>query len=147
MLFRSLSRLVIAFLPRTKCLLISWQQSPSAVILEPKKIVCHCFLFFTFYLPLSDGTGCHDLSFLNVEFQTSFSLSSFTTSSRGSLVSLHFLLLSGISIFHGGSDDKESAHNTGDSSLIPGLGRSPGVGNGNPLPYACLENSVGREAR
>ena len=46
-----------------------------------------------------------------------------------------------------GSDGKESAYNAGDSSLIPGLGRSPGVGNGNPLPYACLENSVGREAR
>ena len=38
LLFNILSRLVIAFLPRTKCLLISWLQSPSAVILEPKKI-------------------------------------------------------------------------------------------------------------
>ena len=38
MLFNMLSRLVIAFLPRGKCLLISWLQSPSAVILEPKKI-------------------------------------------------------------------------------------------------------------
>ena len=38
LLFNMLSRLVIAFLPRTKCLLISWLQSPSAVILEPKKI-------------------------------------------------------------------------------------------------------------
>ena len=37
LLFNMLSRLVIAFLPRTKCLLISWLQSPSAVILEPKK--------------------------------------------------------------------------------------------------------------
>ena len=37
-----LSRLVITFLPRSKCLLISWMQSPSAVIWEPKKIVCHC---------------------------------------------------------------------------------------------------------
>ena len=44
-----LSRLVIAFLPRSKCLLISWLQSPSAVILEPKKIKCfHCF---PIYLP------------------------------------------------------------------------------------------------
>ena len=67
LLFTMLSRLVIAFLARSKCLLISWLQSLSAVILEPKKIVCHCFLFFTFYLPLSDGTGCHDLSVLNVE--------------------------------------------------------------------------------
>ena len=38
LLFNMLSRLVITFLPRSKCLLISWQQSPSAVILEPRKI-------------------------------------------------------------------------------------------------------------
>ena len=43
LLFNMLSRLVIAFLPRNKHLLISWLQSPYAVILEPKKIVCHCF--------------------------------------------------------------------------------------------------------
>ena len=66
LLFNMLSRLVITFLPRTKCLLISWLQSPSAVILEPRKI-SHCFHFFPIYLPWSDGTGCHDLSFLNVE--------------------------------------------------------------------------------
>ena len=50
-------------------LLISWLQSPSAVILEPKKIKsCHCFHWFPINLPWSDGTGCSDLSFLNVEF-------------------------------------------------------------------------------
>ena len=38
LLFNTLSRLVIAFLPRSKCLLISWPQSPSAVILEPPKV-------------------------------------------------------------------------------------------------------------
>ena len=43
LLFNMPSRLVITFLPRIKHLLISWLQSPSAVILEPKKIVCHCF--------------------------------------------------------------------------------------------------------
>ena len=42
LLFNMLSRLVITYLPRNKCLLISWLQSPSAVILEPKIIVCHC---------------------------------------------------------------------------------------------------------
>ena len=68
LLFNILSRLVITFLPRTKHLLISWLQSPSAVILEPPKIksatvstvspsICHEV----------DGTGCHDLSFVNVE--------------------------------------------------------------------------------
>ena len=68
LLFNMLSTLVITFLPRSNCLLISWLQSPCAVILEPKKIVCHCFHCFPIYLPWSDGTRCHDLSFLNVEF-------------------------------------------------------------------------------
>ena len=49
LLLNMLSRLVIAFLPKSKCLLISWLQSPSAVILEPpKNKVCHCF---PIYLP------------------------------------------------------------------------------------------------
>ena len=43
LLFNMLSRLVTAFLPRSKCLLISWLESPSAVILEPPQIVYHCF--------------------------------------------------------------------------------------------------------
>ena len=51
LLFNMLSRLVIAFLPRSKHLFISWLQSPFAVILEPKKIVCHCFHCFPIYLP------------------------------------------------------------------------------------------------
>ena len=44
------------------------------------------------------------------------------------------------------SDGKESACNAGDSGLIPGSGRSPGEGNGNPLQYSCLENSMDRGA-
>ena len=67
LVFNMLPRLVITFLPRSKCLLISWLQSPYAVILEPKKIksdtvstvspsICH----------EGGGTRCHDLSFLNV---------------------------------------------------------------------------------
>ena len=68
LLFNMLSRLVITFLRRSKCLLISWLQSPSAVILEPKKTkVSHCFHCFPIYLPWSDGTRCPDLNFLNVE--------------------------------------------------------------------------------
>ena len=67
LLFNMLSRLVIAFLPKSKHLLMSWFQSPSAVIFKPKKIVCHCFHRFPIYLPCSDGTRCHDLRFLNVE--------------------------------------------------------------------------------
>ena len=42
--------------------------------------------------------------------------------------------------FPGGSEVKVSAHNAGDLGSIPGLGRSPGEGNGNPLQYSCLEN-------
>ena len=68
LLLNMLSRLVITFLPRSKHLLISWLQSPSAVILEPRKIksatvstvspsICHEVM----------GTD-HELSFLNVEF-------------------------------------------------------------------------------
>ena len=69
LLLSILSRFVIAFSPRSKCLLISWLQSPSAVILEPKKIkICHYFHFFPFYFPWSDGTGCQYLSFMNGEF-------------------------------------------------------------------------------
>ena len=42
--------------------------------------------------------------------------------------------------FPGGSDSKESTYNVGDLGSIPGSGRSPGGGNGNPLQYSCLEN-------
>ena len=44
--------------------------------------------------------------------------------------------------FPSGSDGKASAYNAGDLGLIPGLGRSPGEGNGNPLQYSCLENPM-----
>ena len=48
--------------------------------------------------------------------------------------------------FPGDSDGKASAYNAGDLGLIPGSGRSPGEGNGNPLQYSCLENPMDREA-
>ena len=44
------------------------------------------------------------------------------------------------------SDGKESVYNAGDLGSIPGLGISPGEGNGNPLQYSCLENSMGKGA-
>ena len=79
LLFIVLSRLVITVLPRNKCLLISWLQSPSVVILvPPQNKVCLCFHCFPIYLPWSDGTGCHDLSFWMLSFKPTFSLSSFT---------------------------------------------------------------------
>ena len=46
----------------------------------------------------------------------------------------------------GGSEDKASAYNVGDLGSIPGLGISPGEGNGNPLQYSCLENPMDRGA-
>ena len=48
--------------------------------------------------------------------------------------------------FPGGSEVKASASNVGDLGSIPGWGRSPGEGNGNPLQYSCLENPMDREA-
>jgi len=44
--------------------------------------------------------------------------------------------------FPGGSDGKASVYNAGDQVLIPGTGRFPGEGNGNPLQYSCLENPM-----
>ena len=61
LLLNILSRLVITFLPRSKRLLISWLQSPSAVIFgAPQNKVCHCFHCFPIYFPWSDGTRCRD---------------------------------------------------------------------------------------
>ena len=66
LLFNMLSSLVIAFLLRSKCLLISWLQSPSTVILKPPKI--KSVTVSTVSPSICHGTRCHDLSFLNVEF-------------------------------------------------------------------------------
>ena len=48
--------------------------------------------------------------------------------------------------FPGGSEVQASASNVGDPGSIPGLGRSPGEGNGDPLQYSCLQNSMDGEA-
>ena len=75
LLFNTLSRFAIAFLPRRKlffcfmlCLLILWLQPLSPLILEPKKMESDSFHIFPIYLLSSDGAGCHDFSFLNVVF-------------------------------------------------------------------------------
>ena len=91
LLFNMLSRLVITFLPRSKHLLISWLQSPSAVILEPKKWSLTLFPLFPHLfamkwwdpMPWSSFSECWALSQL---FHSPLSLSS-----RGFLVPLHFL--------------------------------------------------------
>ena len=68
LLFNMLCRLVVAFLPMQKHLLISCLQSPSAVILEPKNIKCLTVSIVSLSLCLEVMGPCHDLSFLNVEF-------------------------------------------------------------------------------
>ena len=65
LLFNMLSRLVITFLPRSKCLLIAWLAvTTCSNFAAPQNKVCHCFHCFPIYLPWSDGTRCHDPSFL-----------------------------------------------------------------------------------
>ena len=73
----------IAFLPRSKHLNFSWLKAPSAVILEPKKRKSVTVSIFSpFYLPRSEGTGCHDLSSLILSLKTAFLLSSSTLIKR-----------------------------------------------------------------
>ena len=102
-------RFLIDFLPKRKHLSISWLQSPSAVIVEFKKIKSvTASTFSAFYLPSTDGTKCHDLSFLNAEFQANF----FTF-----LFHLYQATFLG---FPGSSAGKESACSAGD--LVQSLG-------------------------
>ena len=68
LLFNMLSRLVIAFLPRSKHLTFMAAVTICSDFGAQKNKVSHCFHCFPIYLPLTDGTRCHDLSFLNVEF-------------------------------------------------------------------------------
>ena len=123
--FKMLSGLIIAFPPRCKCLLISWLQSLSAVILEPKKIK-------SVTISIVSPSICYEmmgpdtmiLVFWVLSFKPAFSLSSFTFGFRGS------------------SAGKESSCKVGDLGSIPGLGKSPGEGKGYPLQYSGLENSM-----
>ena len=78
LLFNRLSGLVIGFLPRSKCLLISWLQSQPAVILEPRKIVCHCFQWFPIYCHEVMGPDATIFVFWMLSFKPTFSFSSFT---------------------------------------------------------------------
>ena len=83
LLFNTLSRFVIAFLPRSNRLLISWLQSPSAVIFRAQEEeIGHYFHLFPFYLPWSNGTRCHDLGFSVLSFKPAFSLFSFTVTKK-----------------------------------------------------------------
>ena len=86
----TLSRFVIAFLPGSKHLLISRLQSPSTVILEPRKIKSHCFNFFPICLPEVVGTEGMILVVLLLSFTPGFFNSPPTPSTRGCIVCLHF---------------------------------------------------------
>ena len=55
---------------------------------------------------------------------------------------MHYIARISYHNFPSGSDGKASAYNAGDPGSIPGSGRSPGEGNGNPLQYSCLENHM-----
>ena len=107
LLLNMLSRLVITFLPKSKCLLISWPQSPSAIILEPPKIksvivsivsqfICHEVI----------GPDAMTLVFWMLSFKPTFSLSSFTFISW----------FHGTQFFHGlvGGDDSSSNSSVGE---------------------------------
>ena len=119
LLFNTLSRLVIDFFPRSKRLLISWLQSPSAVILEPPKIK-------SIIVSIVSPSIWHEVMGLDamililwmLSFKPTFSLSSFTFIKRLS----------------DSSAGKKSACSVGDPDLILGLGRSPGEGKRLPTP-------------
>ena len=68
LLFNKLSRLILTFLPRSKRLLIMAAVTICSNFGAQENKICHCSHFFLIYLAWSDGTGCHDLHFLNVEF-------------------------------------------------------------------------------
>ena len=93
LLFNTLSGFVFAFLPGKKCLLISWLQSPSTVILKPRKIK-------SLTVSIASPSICHDVMGLDARFSffecwvlSHLFLSPISLSSRGSLVLLHFLPL------------------------------------------------------
>ena len=139
--FNMLSKLVIAFLLRRKCLWISWLQSPSVVILEPKKIksvtvsivspsICHEVM----------GSDAMIFTLWMLNFKPVFSLNILTRC---------FSAMAQWVKNPPGSMSKESACNagdTGDTGSILMSGRSPGGGNGNPFHYSCLESSTDRGA-
>ena len=83
LLFNMLSRFGIGFLPRSKYLLIPWLQSLLQWFWSSRNKVCHCFHCFPIYLPWSNGTRCHDISFFwMLSSKPAFSLSSFTLIKR-----------------------------------------------------------------
>ena len=100
LLFNTLSRFVIAILPRSKCILILWLQWPSTLILEPKKIKPTTVSTFSPSI-CQEVMGPNTMIFVfwMLSFKPAFSYSPFSSSSRGSLASLHFFCCKGVIIW------------------------------------------------
>ena len=117
-LFRSSAHLLIGFFV---FLILSCMNCLYILEINPLSIASFAFTF-------SHSECCPFILFM-----VSFDVQKFL-----SLIRSHFIFV----CFPGGSDGKVSACNAGDPGSIPGLGRSPREGNGNPLQYSCLENSM-----
>ena len=134
LLFNMLSRLVIAFLPRSKHLLIWWLQSPSAVILEhPQNKFCHCFQCFLSICREVMGSDAMILVFWMLSFKLAFSLCSFTR----------------IKGFFGGfpGDSMVITHLPMQETQVRSLGGDDSlVKEWLPTQYSCLEDCMYRGA-
>ena len=93
--------------------------------------ILHFFLFFIFNFQISSRKEFNFIPSITCSLSREMLITNRTCYIRG---------------FRGGSDGKESTCNAGDMGLIPGLGRFPGGGHGNPLQYSCLENPHGQRS-
>ena len=122
----------------------SWDKTPQGWILLAKE-----HLYKPFNIPLSSFSSLCTLPLFLLPFSSTHI---YWVPIRDQLIQdlsrealCDFFILNSV-LFPGGSDGKASACNVGDPGSIPGLGRSPGEGNGIPLQYSCLENSMDRGA-
>ena len=151
LLFSMLSRLVITFLPRSKCLFISWLQSPSAVILEPPKIKSVSIVSPSIFYEVM-GPDAVILVFWMLGFKPTFHCP-LSLSSRGSLISslsairvvssaylrlLIFLSAILIPVYASSSPAFLMMY-----SAYKLNKKGDGEGNGDPLQYSCLESPMG----
>ena len=111
--------------------------------MQHKRVFKETFLSLSFFFfDFADSRKKLEIEDLRIECCfTVFSLTSKNTCQK-----LKKVLLTTSLGFPGGSDNKASACNVGDRGSIPGSGRSPGEGNGNPLQHSCLEKSHGRRS-